>query len=361
MRSSIAMFGTAVVLFGPAAPASSHQQDPWSTTLEAESEADLPLVRVTGLTVDSRGRVYLTDGVLRGIAVLAPDLTFEREVGRKGEGPGEFDWVVTIQVLADDSLYVFDAGLSRVTVFEPRTLTVAYTFNLPDVAPAAGLWRIPSQRGYVGIRRQRFHATQRADDQGRIDVVFSLRPDGEMESDSLYSFPSVERLVVRSEGSVMVGPHPFGSEPFLSLLGTDRLVYANSRFPSVMVLDLGAAAEDWFDVPAMSFPVSADELSATSERQREAFARALEEGAPYMWPALTGLVVDDENRIWIGGRSGSGSDTWLWTAFTRQGSRVGSVMLPAGLRLHAVRAGRLFGVVTDELEVPRVQVYRLEK
>lgn len=35
--------------------------------------------------------------------------------------------------LAGDSLFVFDGGLARVTVFEPQTLTGAYTTTLPAV------------------------------------------------------------------------------------------------------------------------------------------------------------------------------------------------------------------------------------
>ena len=54
------------------------------------------------------------------------------------------------------------------------------------------------------------------------------------------------------------------------------------------------------------------------------------------------------------------SDEWEWTASTEAGSQVGSVLLPAGFELYAVSGGRLFGVATDELDVPRVQVYRLE-
>ncbi len=351
-RVTIAVAVAASTAF-PSAPANLYGQQTWSATLEAESGLSLPLAWVTGLAVDSKRIVYLTDGALDGIAVLEADLTLEREVGRKGEGPGEFGWPATIQILPGDSLYVFDVRLFRVTVFEPRALTVAYTIRLSLNNPR-GLWRIPGQRGYVGIRSLPFSVRQRADDQGRVDVVFLLGKDGEMESDSIYAVPAAEPLLVRGERSVMVGSHPFGAEPFLSLLGADRIVYANSHVPSVMVLDLAGTVQNSFAVPATPVPVSAVELRATIEsEEEEAFARILERGAPYMWPALTGLVVDDDERIWVGARSESSSGEWEWTAFTQEGARVGSVVLPAGLELRVVRGGRLFGVVTDELDVPR--------
>ncbi|MYA12722.1 MAG: hypothetical protein F4087_11975 [Gemmatimonadetes bacterium] len=335
-------------------------QTTWTATLEAESEPSLPIGRVVNLVVDSQLKVYVNDGYLDGIAVLAPNLTFEQEIGRKGEGPGEFDWPTSIQILAGDSLFVFDGGLARVTVFEPYARTVAHTATLPAINNPSRLWKLPGQRGYVGSRWLPFYATQREEDQGRSEVVFRLGRDGNPEADSLFAFPAAERLVVRGEGSVMVGPHPFGGESFLRLLGADRLVHANSRVPSVVVLDLTGSVQHSFAVPATPVPVSAAELSGAIEREEhDAFVRVLRQGAPHMWPALTGLAVDDEQRIWVGGRSESGSDEWEWTAFTQEGRKVGSVMLPAGFVVHAVRDGRLFGVFNDELDVPHIRAYRL--
>ena len=343
-------------------PASLCGQQTWSAGLEAESNPNLYLGRVTALAIDSRLRAYVVDPVWEGIRILGDDLTLQEEVGRRGKGPGEFEWPATIQILKGDSLYVFDGSLARVTVFEPQDLTVAYTVTLPHLYSTSGLWRIPGQGGYIGVRSPPISPRQtERDDQGRFDVVFSLDEEGETESDSIHAFPSAEPLIVRSGRSVMVGDHPYGSEPFLRLLGDDRLVYANSRSPSLMILDLAGTVHHSFGVPAAEVPVSATDLKARIESEGiEPFARALEQGAPYMWPALTGLVVDDEQRIWVGTRSESMRDEREWIAFTQEGGRVGSVLLPAPFELHAVRGDRLFGVVTDEFDVPQIRVYRLE-
>ena len=233
-------------------------------------------------------------------------------------------------------------------------------FGLRPSRPGT-VWRIPGQRGFVGLQSLSFSVGQEEDDHGRFDVVFLLGKDGDVESDSIYAVPHADPLVVRTETSVMVGSHPFGAESFLSFLGADRLVYANTRIPTVELLDLAGTVRKSFDVPVTPVPVSDAELRATiEEEQAEAFVRALEEGAPYMWPALTGLVVDDEERIWVGERSESAGDDWKWTAYTQEGSAVGSVRLPSNFKLRVVRDGRLVGVATDELDIPRVQVYRIE-
>lgn len=133
-------------------------------------------------------------------------------------------------------------------------------------------------------------------------------------------------------------------------------------FRPVTVLNLDGSLHHSFAVPAKQLPVRPAELRARIEgEQAEPFARALEQGAPYMWPALTGLIVDDKQRIWVGARSESMPDQSECTAFTEEGGAVGSVLLPSTFELYAVRGGRLFGVVTDELGVPRINVYRLDE
>ena len=82
MRRNLAIFGAVVVSLGMAAPASSQQQEGWSATLESESDPGLPLAWVTALAVDSRGRVYVTDNALDGIAVLAPEQGRSSRQGR---------------------------------------------------------------------------------------------------------------------------------------------------------------------------------------------------------------------------------------------------------------------------------------
>ena len=340
-------------------PANLCGQQTWSAGLEAVSDPSLYLARVTGLAIDSRLRVYVVDPAWERIRILGDDLTLQREVGHRGQGPGEFEWPATIQILEGDSLYVFDGRLARVTVFEPQDLTVAYTATLPHLHGTRGSWRIPEQGGYIGVRSPPISPGR--DDRGRFDVVFSLDQEGEIESDSIYAFPSAEPLIMRSGRRAVVGDHPYGSEPLLGFLGDDRLVYANSRSPSLMVIDLAGTMHHSFGVPATEVPVSAADLNARIEREEvEPLARALEQGAPYMWPALTGLVVDDEQRIWVGTRSESMRDEREWIAFTQEGGQVGSVLLPSTFELYAVRGDRLFGVVTDEFDVPRIQVYRLE-
>src|SRR5690606_12398504 len=87
--------------------------------LVASSGEDAPFSAVTGLDVDSEGRIYVADWLLPDVVVLGPDGRHVRSIGRRGSGPGEFQRVSSVQVLPGDSVLVFDRGLRRVTVFPP--------------------------------------------------------------------------------------------------------------------------------------------------------------------------------------------------------------------------------------------------
>jgi hypothetical protein len=92
----------------------------------------------------------------------------------------------------------------------------------------------------------------------------------------------------------------------------------------------------------------------------EPMADMLRSGAPYTWPALVGLVTDDEERIWAGIRAPGETAMWEWAAFAPDGTHMGSILLPAEHLLQHVRDGRIYVLFHDELDVPSIQVYRLE-
>lgn len=85
--------------------------------------------RVMSVTLDSRGRVFVADDKRHRIAVFGGDGRFVKEVGRQGHGPGEFQspWLVAVD--ASDSVFVWDAEQSRISVFDPN-LTFKRSFRV---------------------------------------------------------------------------------------------------------------------------------------------------------------------------------------------------------------------------------------
>ena len=197
---------------------------PWArgpvleATLEATSGPDVILSRVWGIDVDSKGRVYVRDDQTRGVSVLSPDLTYERTLGRRGGGPGEFRHVSTVQILPDDSVLVYDRNQNRITVFPPGASEPAYVQGLPG-GPYREVFKVPE--GLVAIRTSAYEASG-ADVGIENERLLRLRPDGSVAT-ALFAFPRKENLVYRrgdprGGGAVSITSHPFGHRPFVRIV-----------------------------------------------------------------------------------------------------------------------------------------------
>lgn len=90
------------------------------------------------LTPDSHGRYYVYNTSAPYFWIFDSTGEAVRRVGRSGEGPGEFREITRILVAANDSLFVHDFSLGRVTVLSDDTL-LARTFSVPFTDATLGL------------------------------------------------------------------------------------------------------------------------------------------------------------------------------------------------------------------------------
>lgn len=74
---------------------------------------------VASVAVTDDGTVWVGDSQLGAIRRYGPDGGYLGQVGRKGEGPGEFRYPTSMRVLSDGTLVVWDAGQIRVSRFAP--------------------------------------------------------------------------------------------------------------------------------------------------------------------------------------------------------------------------------------------------
>ena len=338
--------------------------DSWmGVELTSISDPLLRLSDVRAIAVDSRGRVYVVDALEGGVIVLSPDLRHLETIGRAGEGPGEFR-LKQIQILSADTLFVFDADLNRVTIIEPDDFEVIDTFlpaNWRRGPVPSKLWQLASSGRFLALIRLPFHAGENdTADQGRMDAILAI-DEGAAASDTILMVPAPDFLVARRPGSVAAGTNPFGRVPLIRLIGRDRLVYANSGALDVSIVGFTGSIDHSFSFPTVPVPVTSEQLSSRVSRTFGPLADVLRQGGPYTWPALAGLAVDEENRVWVGIRGQEGELEWEWAAFTQIGAHAGSVRLPAGQILEAVRDDQLYTVSLDSLEVPRIRAYRLRE
>ena len=74
--------------------------------------------RIKGVAVDRDGHLWVTDAHLDQVALFRSDGTFLMDLGRRGDGPGEFQFPAGVAAGPDGHVAVVDSYNRRVQVFE---------------------------------------------------------------------------------------------------------------------------------------------------------------------------------------------------------------------------------------------------
>ncbi|WP_420128477.1 6-bladed beta-propeller [Longimicrobium sp.] len=91
--------------------------------------------RVMDVELGPTGRIYVADDLSWNVVAFDGAGRLLRRVGRRGQGPGEFERPWYLAVDRYDSLFVWDGALARISVFGPD-------FRFARSFPAPGPWTV---------------------------------------------------------------------------------------------------------------------------------------------------------------------------------------------------------------------------
>lgn len=122
-----------------------------TATITDAGSSTAPIGEVSGLAVDAKGRIYVTDTQEPRILVFDADGKLLATIGRKGQGPGEFTAPTGPTFGPDGALYV--RNLERVQRFVPKAPgEIASRFDRSFAGPTMAPWRskLPSAIDQAG-------------------------------------------------------------------------------------------------------------------------------------------------------------------------------------------------------------------
>jgi hypothetical protein len=324
--------------------------------------------QVRGISRLSDGRIVVANGGTHELRYFDPTGRHLRSVGRKGEGPGEFQGLGVLVTWSGDSVAVYDWNLRRVSVFDSsgdfaRSVTLQYPASVPFPVGrfADGAWL--AQPGFT------FAPGSPGTDIVR-DTSVLLVFDGQgvlQDSASRYVGPD---FYVRSEGlSAFAMSLPFSRSTEVAVWGdryyagyTER--YEVTRFDARGVPDLiiralrPAAPLTEADVAAYKAERLAD-MDAQSRPQAERLYRDMP--FPATMPAFNALQVDAEGNLWVLEVGPQGDEQPRWTVFDTTGRVLGTIGTPPAVSVREIGRDYLLGTWSDELEVQYVRLYRLDR
>jgi hypothetical protein len=342
---------------------------------EAEGADALMFASVSGLEADADGRIYVLDRQANELRIFGPDGAHVRSVGRGGGGPGEYVSANGLLWLTEDSLLVVDQQGGRYSVL---TRDGEFVRSVPRTISFFG-WaftgRILGDRiyehGFAGSGPDRSPALIGTSLRGSpIAGGEAFAPGLAMDTIPVPSpaAPSAEPFTVTAGGSSMMMGVPFAPEPFHYLDGDGEVWHGHgAEFRLVRsTLSGDTLMEILLDAEAAS--VTAAELEEWERgpgvvRFREMGGQLDMNRIPRSKPFLESVYRDPDGHLWVS--VPSGSDETVFAILDADGRYLGRQRLEGVRRLRwvppVVRNGRLYLVGQDELEVPRVHVYRIER
>ncbi len=319
--------------------------------------------------------VAVLDGQAAEIRLFDADGAYRMSLGAKGQGPGELDRPSVLALLPGDTIAVYDARPMRITRFGPdgalgRITTLQDTRSRVVVASFLHDGRLVGQSRWLAPNGGAPPGSEPT--LVRDTVVLTLfTTDGAVE-DTVDIVPGREAItrIEMSERAISVFKRSpaFGRTNVFAVHPDGIWSSANDRF-ELRLRGLGSGRLIRIvRAPGLERPVT-DALARTiydrtlaeaetaGDRRRTEAWYALSP-RPETLPAYDRIVVDDQGRLWV--RAWSPRDEATpWWVFATNGDLLGSVDVPRGTTISAVRCGWVWGVEQDELDVSYVVRYAL--
>ncbi len=327
-----------------------------------------PLHKVQKAGTLSDGRIILADGSLQSLRVFSVDGKELFTIGREGEGPGEFEGVVDLQVLPEDTVLAFDFLQRRISVFDPcgklaqsvllgGNMRPAYVGRLPDGTHLIlqGTSTVEMTQGVeVGIRTDSSH-------------LIRLATNGEV-LDTIGNFPSAEVLVRKSPAGAIIGLAPFARRGHWARLGGGFVFGFSDEF------EFSFFSEDFRLSRLVRRHLEPREISRAEKRAYRNHeqgrlagqaTRALSEDLefPRSHPAFLQILTDRRNHLWVRGvgKAPALAGKVLWSVFDANGRWLTDVGLPENLRVWEIGEDYVLGLWRNELGLEAVRRYSLKR
>jgi hypothetical protein len=293
-----------------------------------------------------------------------------RRVGRRGNGPGEFQHLGWIGTAPGDSIVAWDPILRRLTYFSPRgdLGRVSTPTHLDGFLPAVlGMFSDGSVLLSAGMGPSRS-----LDGKTWRDTLAYLHASADgTQLDTVGRFPGPEVFGARSPSGVeRVYALPFGRVTVTAVardrfvVGTgdsyELTVYGADGIPQVLIRRrrAGVAVTDTDKEDFLANRIAQRSTGGAAEERMRMLRDAPypDRMAPYV-----GVVMDAAGRAWV--REAQPPGTWdaysRWSVYDARGRWVGDVDGPGRFSIHQAGTDWVLGSYIDGDHVEYVRLYHL--
>lgn len=321
------------------------------------------------LDCDAAGNVYVMDFLDNNIKLFDPSGKFLKLIGRKGQGPGEFNLPMDI-VFAKDRLVVWDMGSHRLCSLTPAGEFIKAAIPAAFAGKPQRVRSLPTGEIILETEKIYFEEPDRAQDCS-IEI---LSPDLQTKT-KIYSQAVLRNKWIISGGHMSNLPQPFCSDVYWDVSPSGNIVVGFSGKYEISTYNKEGAK-------VSTFSHSYDPVKVTAEEEKSfngmfySTESGIKRGGPdhsvkntrfpKFKPAFDALIVDsDGNTLIHTYRKNKDEMFRYFDAFDIKGKFIatvhveGDVPFPSQSRISRVASGCFWLIQYGSDELPRIIKYRI--
>lgn len=244
---------------------------------EAEGRKDYMFSLIVSIDVDNKGNIYVLDIKESHIKVFNPNGKLIRIIGRKGQGPGEFQRPYTVQITAQNEVVIRDVMVRKLHFFSldgeyKKSISFEKLFNQPILNSEGNILSIVN----VDVVENPKYELQKLDLELNPLTFYYSFPKYDLARDGHNSFRSILQWAVTNNNEIVCGHPDEGYE--LRIFNSEGQIIKN------IITDYNP-----IKIP--------DEEIKRATRQKlppGRFYSIPKYYSPFIW-----IIVDEDNRIFV--------------------------------------------------------------
>lgn len=320
---------------------------------------------VENIVIDHSGRVFIADLTENKIHIYDSDGSYLQNIGRGGQGPGEFQAIWDLKVY-DGKIHVLDYQHFKISVFDLNTFDHIqdYDISLHNQQNNQPTWIRWTREEGLFYRPTNFFV--RADNtylllfsDGGVGLahnvdgrtyeasVYDLQIGGFAEHD-LFSFKWTGQVLVHEEGDglMVMFRVPYKRSSRFDFFN-DQFVHGWTEEMLFRFYDKDGEHQRAIYYPYSNAHLHFDDVLKHYEGADDDLIHAIRsDDQPETWPAFKSLTLDDENRLWISTITDD-QENYEWWVLDKAGELIAAFSWPRNRDLKQVKNGYAYTMERD--------------
>jgi DNA-binding beta-propeller fold protein YncE len=303
-----------------------------------DGKAENVFSRVGGIDVDETGNIYVLDLMDANVRVFDSRGKYLRTIGRKGQGPGEVQFPVFMQITSRSEVLIYDYAVSRMLFFSLDGRFLSDKTTLQPILPI----RVDSRGNLIGKK------------------ILAPPPKG---GKVIYKYNPAERsfMEIAKEDMGAGGMLDIGRPScYCAVTQKDMIIWGSSEKYAFYVLNQHGKTVKKVTRQYEPQSITVDDEQAYKTQYAELLKANIKITFRSNFPAFSDIFVDDEDHIFIKTyeRDAERGGAFFFDVYDGDGVFIAKVPVEISLNKDSVwKKGKLYTITSDENGVQVIKRY----